>query len=67
MSPSYFRRFGLAGAAIASILESAPVAAQGDLLIAPTRVIISQGGSSEVILSNIGVDAATYRISVELR
>ena len=67
MTYSRFRRFALAGAAVAALLASAPVAAQGDLLIAPTRVIISQGGSSEVILSNIGVDPATYRISVELR
>ena len=67
MPISRFRRFALASAAVASILGTAPAAAQGDLLIAPTRVIISQGGSSEVILSNIGVDPATYRISVELR
>ena len=67
MTLSRLRRFALAGAALTSILVSVPVAAQGDLLIAPTRVIISQGGSSEVILSNIGVDPATYRISVELR
>ena len=67
MTYSSFRRLALAGAALAAIGVSVPVAAQGDLLIAPTRVIISQGGSSEVILSNIGVDPATYRISVELR
>ena len=67
MISSSFRRFALAGAAMSAILVSAPVSAQGDLLIAPTRVIISQGGSTEVILSNIGVDPATYRISVELR
>lgn len=67
MTFSRFRRFALAGAALSTILIGVPVAAQGDLLIAPTRVIISQGGSSEVILSNIGVEPATYRISVELR
>lgn len=67
MTHSSFRRFALAGAALAAMVVSVPVSAQGDLLIAPTRVIISQGGSSEVILSNIGVDPATYRISVELR
>ena len=67
MISSSFRRFALTGAAMSAILVSAPVSAQGDLLIAPTRVIISQGGSTEVILSNIGVDSATYRISVELR
>ena len=67
MSLFRFRRLVLASAAVAAMVISAPLAAQGDLLIAPTRVIISQGGSSEVILSNIGVDPATYRISVELR
>ena len=46
---------------------SAPAAAQGDLLIAPTRVIVSGAGSSEVVLSNIGNTPATYRISLELR
>ena len=71
MSHSRFRRLARTGAALAMALTaglvSAPAAAQGDLLIAPTRVIISQGGSSEVILSNIGSEPATYRISVELR
>ena len=62
-----FRNLALAGCAMASTLAGQPALAQGDLLIAPTRVIISQGGSSEVILSNIGSDPATYRISVELR
>ena len=61
------RRLALAGCAIASALAGLPARAQGDLLIAPTRVIISQGGSSEVILSNIGSEPATYRISAELR
>ena len=56
----------LTGAAFIALM-AAPAAAQGDLLVAPTRLIISNGGSSEVILSNIGADPATYRISVELR
>lgn len=64
---SRFRRLGLAGCAMASALAGQPALAQGDLLIAPTRVIISQGGSSEVILSNIGAEPAMYRISAELR
>ena len=71
MTYSRLRRFAFTGAALAIALTAglvaAPAAAQGDLLIAPTRVIISQGGSSEVILSNIGSEPATYRISVELR
>ena len=67
MTISRFRRLAMAGAALAAALSSLPASAQGDLLIAPTRVIISQGGSSEIILSNIGSEPATYRISAELR
>lgn len=44
-----------------------PAAAQGDLLVAPTRVVINGGGASQVILSNIGEKPATYRITLELR
>ncbi|MFM5950910.1 MAG: molecular chaperone [Novosphingobium sp.] len=46
---------------------SVPAHAQGDLLVAPTRVMINSGGNAEVILSNIGDKPATYRISLELR
>jgi hypothetical protein len=60
------RRLLVAGAALATIL-AAPAQAQGDLLVAPTRVVINQGGSAEVVLSNIGSQPATYRISAELR
>lgn len=41
--------------------------AQGDLLVAPTRVVIASGGSAEVVLSNIDNEPATYRIGLELR
>ncbi|MEQ1498403.1 MAG: molecular chaperone [Novosphingobium sp.] len=51
----------------ASLFAAPPALAQGDLLVAPTRVIINQGGSAEVVLSNIGNQPATYRISAELR
>ena len=57
----------LGAAALAAASLATPASAQGDLLIAPTRVVISSGGSSEVVLSNIGNAAATYRISLELR
>ena len=61
------RHLAMAGAALLGSAIGTPASAQGDLLVAPTRVIISQGGSSEVILSNIGNEPATYRISAELR
>jgi len=39
----------------------------GDLLVAPTRLILKGGRGAEVILNNIGDEPATYRISVEFR
>lgn len=63
---SSLRRLLVAGAAFSALI-AAPAQAQGDLLVAPTRVVINQGGSTQVVLSNIGSQAATYRISAELR
>lgn len=62
-----FRRFTATIVGIAGLALSGPATAQGDLLVAPTRVIITNGGSAEVILSNIGSEPATYRIVLELR
>ncbi len=53
--------------AFALVVGGSPAAAQGDLLVAPTRVVISGGGGAEVVLSNIGSAPATYRIALELR
>ena len=50
-----------------SATSAFPANAQGDLLVAPTRVVINGGGGAEVVLSNIGDKPATYRISLELR
>ena len=61
------RRAAIAAATMAGLACSTPVLAQADLLIAPTRVIISGSGSTQVILNNIGAAPATYRISLELR
>jgi P pilus assembly chaperone PapD len=44
-----------------------PAHAAGDLLIAPTRVVLDGRRGTEVILNNIGSEEATYRISLELR
>ncbi|MEM9500292.1 MAG: molecular chaperone [Pseudomonadota bacterium] len=58
-------------AAIATAISTSVVApsayAQGDLLVAPTRVILDGSRGTEVILSNIGSEEATYRIGLELR
>lgn len=55
------------GATTVSIIAPLPAAAQGDLLVAPTRVILDGRRGTEVILSNIGSEEATYRIGLELR
>lgn len=60
----------LAGAVltmVAAICAPVPTAAQGDLLIAPTRLVLDGRRGGEVILSNIGNEEATYRIDLELR
>jgi hypothetical protein len=51
----------------AAVSLTTPALAQGDLLVAPTRLVLNGGGSTEVVLSNIGADTATYRIGLELR
>lgn len=51
-----------------AMLAAVPLdAGVGDLLVAPTRIILDGRRGTEVILNNIGDDVATYRISVELR
>lgn len=52
---------------MAALLATPEARAQGDLLVAPTRVVLNGGGSAEVVLSNIGSEPATYRIGLELR
>lgn len=54
-------------AAAAAALLPTPAAAQGDLLVAPTRIVLDGPRGAEVILNNIGSEPATYRISLELR
>jgi hypothetical protein len=39
----------------------------GDLLVAPTRIVLDGGRGAEIVLNNIGEEPATYRISVEFR
>ena len=56
----------LAGALIAAIPGGAR-AGVGDLLVAPTRIVLDGSRGTEIILNNIGDEPATYRISVELR
>ena len=61
---------GLAAALLAAPLLAAAAPAHagiGDLLVAPTRLVLDGRKGAEVILNNIGEEPATYRISVEFR
>src|ERR1700752_2144766 len=49
------------------LLAPAAKAGVGDLLVAPTRVVLDGRRGTEVILNNIGDDVATYRVTAELR
>lgn len=55
---------GALGLAFASVPASAGV---GDLLVAPTRLVLNGSRGSEIIIKNVGEETATYRVSVELR
>jgi len=57
----------LAGLAIAALLVPSAGQAQGDLLIAPTRLVLDGKRGGEVILSNTGNEPETYRVTLELR
>lgn len=57
----------IAGLAGLALLFSSAGSAQGDLLIAPTRLILDGRRGSEVILDNVGGEEETYRITLELR
>jgi len=62
------QRFAAALALPLALLTSVPATAGvGDLLVAPTRIVLNGSRGTEIVLSNIGDDVATYRISVELR
>jgi hypothetical protein len=55
----------LMGAAL--LAPTAASAGIGDLLVAPTRLVLDGRRGTEVVLNNIGDETATYRISVEFR
>lgn len=58
---------GLTLAICAGLTAVSPAQAGGDLLVAPTRIVLDGQRGTEVILNNIGSETATYRISLELR
>jgi hypothetical protein len=59
----------LIAVAVAFTMVGAPPAhaGVGDLLVAPTRIVLNGSRGTEIVLSNIGDDVATYRVSLELR
>jgi len=60
----------LAASLVAAPLTALPTAAEagvGDLLVAPTRLVLDGRKGAEIILNNIGDQPATYRVSVEFR
>lgn len=62
-----FAKIVVTGLAAAALLAPSACLAQGDLLIAPTRLVLDGRRGGEVILSNIGNEPETYRITLELR
>jgi P pilus assembly chaperone PapD len=61
-------RRALPALALISFLAPAPASAGvGDLLVAPTRIVLDGRKGTELVLNNIGDEPATYRISVEFR
>lgn len=60
-------RFPLPLTALALASVAPPALAAGDLLVAPTRVVLNGPRGTEVFLNNVGQTPATYRISIELK
>ena len=58
-------RLALAGAI--AVIPGTSAYANGDLLVAPTRVVLDGSRTTEVYLNNTGDEPATYRISLEVK
>jgi len=63
------RAFASAALAAAPLFafSTAAQAGVGDLLVAPTRIVLDGRKGTEIVLNNIGDEPATYRVSVEFR
>ena len=60
----------LGASLVAAPLLAVPTPASagvGDLLVAPTRIVLDGRKGAEIILNNIGDEPATYRVSIEFR
>ncbi|HWU92345.1 MAG TPA: molecular chaperone [Sphingomicrobium sp.] len=67
MNRSISSLIGIAVAAPVLALSARAQAGVGDLLVAPTRIVLDGRKGAEVILNNIGEEPATYRVSIEFR
>jgi P pilus assembly chaperone PapD len=66
--PRSIARAALAIAPLFAAFAATPLnAGIGDLLVAPTRIVLDGRKGAEIILNNIGDETATYRLSVEFR
>ena len=68
--PMSFFTKSLTSALLIAAVTSLPIAARagvGDLLVAPTRIVLDGRRGTEIILNNVGNEPATYRVSVEFR
>ena len=59
--------FALLGFVAVAGFAPPAAAGVGDLLVAPTRIILDGRRGTEIVLNNVGDEPATYRISVEFR
>jgi P pilus assembly chaperone PapD len=59
--------FAAVAAAVAAGSATPASAGVGDLLVAPTRIVLDGRRGTEIVLNNVGEEPATYRISVEFR
>src|SRR5437764_10369086 len=67
---NFWTRSILAASCVAAPFLALPTAAEagvGDLLVAPTRIVLDGRRGAEIILNNIGEEPATYRVTVEFR
>lgn len=65
---AYKGKIATAVIAAAIVATAVPATAGiGDLLVAPTRIVLDGRKGTEIVLNNVGDAPATYRISVEFR
>ena len=64
---SWTRSILAAGLFAAAFVPTPAGAGVGDLLVAPTRIVLDGRKGAEIILNNIGDEPATYRVSIEFR